>query len=175
MWDSVRRAICLAFVCFSAACQSNAGSMPDAGSLFANCPEITAASPTITQHVLPGGKIDPCAPARLAWLGIAVTQDDNGQPTGYVVATEPGLHIVVIADAAIDAADSVPLTDSHRVDINTTKVVQSTGYRIVVTGPVHVSFAGGPGVMVYQPSPEIFPTTYRYVMTDGAPVTFTAP
>src|SRR5689334_6349957 len=108
----MRNAMCLVVICFVTACQSKAGSMPDAGSPFANCPEIMAASWTNTQHVLPGGKIDPCSETQLSWLGLTVTPDDNGHPTGYVVTTQPGLHIVITADAAIAAAQSVPLTDA---------------------------------------------------------------
>ena len=130
----------------------------DLGGLFAGCNEsITPAPAGMPLHVLSGGLLSPCAHGvQLPWIGVTAKAGD-----GFGIVTNANLVIHVEGD------------DGFSKDIDTTKTIDETGYRLATVGPIHVSVSVPQAVIEYPQPPN---GDLRYTITDGqVPVTFTSP
>jgi hypothetical protein len=130
----------------------------DLGGLFAGCHDsITPAPAGMPLHVLSGGLLSPCANGvQPPWIGVTAKTGD-----GFAVATNANLVIHVQGD------------DGFSKDIDTTKAIDETGYRLATVGPIHVS-VNVPQAVIEYPQPSA--GDLHYTITDGqVPVTFTSP
>jgi hypothetical protein len=130
----------------------------DLGGLFAGCQDsITPAPAGMPLHVFSGGLLSPCAyGVQLPWLGVTAKAGDS-----FAIATDANLVIHVQGD------------DGFSKDIDTTKAIDPSGYRLVTVGPIHVSVNVPQAVIEYPQPPN---GDLRYAITDGqVPVTFTSP